>query len=118
MLKSRDGTVCSLTEAGQVNTSHTDTLVLPAARLQCTLILHTSPCSSVFKCNVIAKGPGTAVFSLQMPNNLLLSLTGAVFHFHPLGQNSGEYLLLMGSNSRAISRPHYILKVLFVQVDS
>lgn len=128
VLRSReDGIVSSLAETGQVQagTSHTEiclsrhskraVCLLPEQ--QSALIMHTKTLGGaiIFKCNFIAERPESAVVSLQMSDNPPLSQADRTCYYILLPSVGADLRRIvssqLGHNSRALSRPRYILKV-------
>lgn len=121
MLGSREyGIVSSLAKLGQAQALHTQTClschsqkaVWPLPELQRAFILRTKPLEeqSFLSTILLQKKTKSAVVSFQMFDSLLLSQTdrGCYLISSHQGRPQKNSSLPVGSNSRAIPRPHYI----------
>lgn len=89
----------------------TEICLATARTATCLSAAYKTPGGAViFKCNFIAKKTKSAVASLQVSDSLLLSQTDRACYLisNRQGRPQKNSSLSMGSNSRAISRPHYI----------
>lgn len=94
--------------------------LLPGPQCTWTMQTNTRGGAIIFKCNLIAERPECAVVPLQLSDNPLLSQTDRSCYFTSThwGKPLENSYLSMGCNRRAISRPHTILKGLFVHTDT
>lgn len=130
MLRNREDGIVSTLAKTSVGTSHTEICLSHHSKravcllpeLQCAFIMHTKKIlggAIIFKYNFIAETPESAVVSLQTSDNPLLSQTDRSCYFTSIrwGSPQENSYLSMGHNSRALSRPQYILNVLFVHTN-